>query len=170
MRRVLALLIWLPLAAQAQTVTQPAATPAAMSAVAATIPQPAATIPSGGVNGGTSGSAATYPRSDAAPKITVQGANTTVGTNCAWSVTFTQAFISSTPIVSAHPVMTAGAAQPMTCIVTSRSTTAQSGTCYQAQTTLLSLSIVTSGLTVLPFQASACTALPLMVIAREPTQ
>ena len=139
----------------------------AMATVQAQIPQPENSVPAGGVTGGAIGGLLTYRRGDATPKHIVQSTNVTLGTDCTWTATFgAQPFTSASPVVSVEPV----SPNMIACQVTSRSTTTQSGKCFAAQTTLLSLSIVTTGLTVNPFQSTTCSAIPLMVIAREPTQ
>ncbi len=155
----------------AQTITGPGVTSVngQTGSVSLTIPVPATTAQLMPTLNGTVGTSNQYQPIDAAPISQVQTANTTLGTDCTWSVTFQRAFLTSTPIVHANVQLSAGATQPVPCAVISRSTTTQSGKCFPGQTATLNLSIVTAGLTLSPF-ASTCTTMPVMVVAREPTQ
>lgn len=121
-----------------------------------------------------SGSAGTsthcLPHPDATRPTAVQAANTTLNADCTWSVTFSRAFSNTTPIIHAIPVLSAGATQPMPCFISSRSTTTQSGKCYPGKATLLNLSLITSGLTLSPFDTTCTAGTPLMIVGREATQ
>lgn len=132
-------------------------------------PTPYSGIPAGHSTNGTAGTANTYVPSDAAPKLDIQSANTTLATDCTWSVTFGQTFTSSSPIVHAS-VIQASPTQPIPCIVGTRSSTAANGKCFPAQNTLLNLSIITAGLTLAPFASTCTNGTPVMVVGREPTQ
>lgn len=134
------------------------------------VPVPSGSIPSSGVTGGSIGSQLTYIPGDAAPPLSVQAMNVTLGTNCLWTGTFGQSFVSSTPIVHAAPVQSNSDTQVLQCAVTARSSATESGKCFFSQTTVLNLSIITTGLTLFPYQSTTCPADQLMIIGREPTQ
>lgn len=109
------------------------------------------------------------PPSDSSRPTAVQRANTTLDSNCNWTVTFQRAFTSSNPIIHANVILS-GASSPIPCIVISRSTTVQSGKCFPAQTTALNLSVITAGLTLSPFSVICTNGTPVMVVGAEPTQ
>lgn len=178
--RALALLIVLSSPVAAQTVAgqdltaisqaaQNAQTQAA--AALAAVPPVCSTAPaSDSLNGTVGTSAACTPRLDATRPTPVQTVNTTLNADCTWSVTFARSFTSSVPIVHAGVALPSNATQPIPCFPMARSSTAASGKCFPGQTTVLSLSIVTTGLTLNAFGSSCTAGLPIMVVGREPTQ
>jgi hypothetical protein len=122
-----------------------------VAAVQAAIPPVCSTAPAKDTLNGSVGSAAPCtPAPDNTRPTAVQRANTSLAADCTWSVAFSRAFTSSTPIVHASIIL-AAATMPMPCIVLARSTTAANGKCFPAQTSLLNLSIITAGLTLAPF-------------------
>lgn len=98
-----------------------------------------------------------------------QFANASTDSGGAWAVTWGTSFTSASPIVHAVPVSSPGATQPMTCNVTARSASSASGKCFNGNTTVLNLSIVTTGLTLTPNTASGA-GVAVMVSGKEPTQ
>lgn len=141
----------------------------AIAAVTPLIPTASGSVPAAPVLNGQTGSGLSFVPANGAQKLIIQTANTTLGADCTWSVTFSQTFTSSSPIVHASVVLSS-ATQPIPCIVTSRSSAAQSGKCFPGQTTLLTLAIVTTGLTLSPFASTCSAGTAVMVIGREPTQ
>lgn len=133
------------------------------------VPMPYGGVPAAHATNGVVGTSGFYIPSDAAPKLDIQSANTTLATDCTWSVTFGQTFTSSSPIVHAS-VIVASPTQPIPCIVGTRSATGATGKCFPAQNTVLTLSIVTTGLTLAPFATTCTNGMPVMVVGREPTQ
>ena len=153
----------------AQTTANNAVTTSALSAVQATIPPACATAPSGDtLNGSVGSGAACTPKQDSTRPTAVQAGNTTLLANCSFAITFARAFTSSTPFVYAAVVDTGSNQMP--CKIQTRSSTGATGVCNGAQSTVLSLSIVTSGLTVLPFGTSCTAGTPVMFVGREPSQ
>lgn len=141
------------------------------SAAQAAVPPVCISVPTIDTLSGTVGTSTpcTPPANNTRP-TSVQAANTTLNADCSWAVTFARAFTSSTPIIYASVVLPSGATQPVPCFATVRSSTTNSGKCFPGQTTLLNLSIVTSGLSLNAF-GSICTAgTAVMVVGREPTQ
>lgn len=136
------------------------------------VPTAGSTVPSCGVANGTAGSAGTFLASDAAPKLCVQKGNLVINSDCTWSITFAQPFISSSPVVIVKPIIPTGDNLPIDCNASTPgvSNTAASGKCWRNQNTLLSLSIVTSGLNVIAAQNSVCPTYNAMWVAGEPTQ
>ena len=108
------------------------------------------------------------PRVDRTAIVDVQTGNTTLAANCQFSFAFARAFTSSQPFVYAAVVDGTNAQMP--CKIQSRSTTTVSGVCNAAQNTVLNLSIVTTGLTLLPFGTTCTAGTPVMVVGKEPTQ
>lgn len=155
----------------AQTISVPPySDPQAVQAVqsANIIPTPANAITPMGTLSGALGTSNRYVPQDAVPLTPVQAENDVLATNCTFSHTFSRPFASASPIVSVR-VVASGLTQPFPCEVFTRTTTSVTGKCFQGQTTTLNLSIVTAGLSLAPFQATTCTALPLMFIGRDPT-
>jgi len=140
------------------------------SAITAATPSPCSTPAADTLLGSAGSATPCMARPDSTRPTPVQTINTTLNADCTWSVTFSCAFSTSTPIVHANVQLAAGATQPIPCAVISRSTTTQSGKCFPGQATLLSLAIVTSGLSLNPFSATCTAGTPVMVAAREPTQ
>lgn len=145
--------------------------PADVSGLAAKtdIPPVCATAPSGDTLNGTVGNApACTPPANSTRPTAVQAGNTTLAANCSFSITFSRSFTSSSPFVYAAVVDSSGSQMP--CKIQTRSATGATGICNAAQSTLLSLSIVTTGLSVLPFSATCTAGTAVMFVGREPTQ
>lgn len=98
----------------------------------------------------------------------VQATNVTTASDGTWAVTWKTPFNTSQPFVAAHYIGVA-TAQPVQCMLTSSTSTSASGKCYAGQSTLLSLSIVTTGITVLPFAVSSG-GIAVQVLGRDTTQ
>lgn len=146
-----------------------AAAQASANAAQASIPGVCTVPPANGTLTGAVGTATPCTsRPDGNAQTPVQGGNTTLAANCAWSITFARAFVSSVPLVWASVVDSTGAQMP--CKVQTRSSTTATGVCAPAQSTVLNLSIVTSGLSLNPFSAICTAGIPVMVGGREPTQ
>lgn len=143
------------------------ATTSQLNAVDAKIPTPANTAPSSEALSATAGAmTARYALEDHVhPRIT-RAATTTTDASGNWSVTWSTA-LAATPVVLPIPV-NAGS-QPVICNVTTRTTTTAAGKCSTGQTTVLSLSIVTSGLTVNAFSNTA-SGVTIQVLAIPTTQ
>lgn len=115
-------------------------------------------------------------RPDASRPTAVQATNTTLNADCTWAATFSRAFLSATPIVHAEAVLPAGATQPVSCQPIVRSTTIQSGRCFQTQVAMLAavnvagISVAVGGQSVNSTAATCTAGLPIMVWGREPTQ
>jgi hypothetical protein len=151
--------------------TAPLATAAqlASKADASAIPPVCSTPPSADTLNGTAGSGAQCtPRGDNTRPTAVQAGNTTLAADCTFTVTFARSFTSATPFVYAAVVDTAGNQMP--CKTKTRSSAGFTGVCQGSQNTVLSLSIVTSGLTLLPFGTTCTAGTPVMFVGREPTQ
>jgi hypothetical protein len=170
----LALLCASPIAAQVAypptTVdTSNLATASDLAAIIAAQPPVCSTATPKPAAAGTAGSGtACTPRVDRAAGVDVQANNTTLLANCSFTIAFPRSFVSAVPFVYAAVVDTGGAQMP--CKIQSRSATGASGICNGAQSTVLSLSVVTSGLTVLPFGTTCTAGTAVMWVAREPTQ
>lgn len=130
-------------------------------------PQPSSTVPNPEGVGGAVGSSVEFMRADATlPRIT---RSTTVLTDASgnWSVTWSMAMM-ATPTV--FPIAVNSGAQPISCNVATRTTTGATGRCWTASSgSLLNLSIITAGLTVLPYGNSAA-GVQVQVIAIPPSQ
>lgn len=152
-----------PWAAQAQLVN-PGMT---LDGVLSVMPQPNTAVPQAEAVGGAVGSALTYLRSDVkTPRITRAATVTTIAGGT-FSGTWATA-LSAAPNIVLTPIATGGVA--VTCELTAMpTTTAFAGRCWTSQSTLLSLSIVTAGLTVAPNAASAA-GISVQVLAIPPTQ
>lgn len=130
-------------------------------------PMPADAVPPSETVAGQIGAMDRYAREDHThPRIT---RSTTVLTDASgnWSVTWSSAMM-ATPTV--FPLAVNAGAQPITCNVATRTTTGATGRCWTASSgSLLNLSIITAGLTVLPYGNSAA-GVQVQVIAIPPSQ
>ncbi|WP_311271074.1 hypothetical protein [Sphingobium sp. WCS2017Hpa-17] len=141
----------------------------AASAAQAAIPPACPVAPSGDTLNGTIGSGVNCtPKQDSTRPTSVQAGNTTLAANCTFSVSLARAFTSTSPFAYAAVVDTANNQMP--CKIQTRSATAFTGICNAAQNTVLSLSVVTTGLTLLPFGTTCTAGTAVMWVAREPTQ
>ena len=145
------------------------------SGIAAATP-PDCTTPLADTLLGSAGTTKCMPHVSDTRPTAVQALNTTLNADCTWSGTFQRPFTSASPIVHAEAVLPAGSTQPMSCQPLSRSTTLQSGRCFQSQAstlaavTVVGVSVAVGSQTVNP-TATTCTAgVPIMVWGREPTQ
>jgi hypothetical protein len=131
------------------------------------VPQPATTVPSTESNIGAVGTVNAYALANHShPRIS---RSTTVSTasDGTFSVTWATA-LPSAPDVILTPVGTGSVA--IHCQLTAVPTvTAVAGKCFTQQNTLLSLSIITTGLTLSPF-ASSTAGISVQVIAIPPSQ
>lgn len=101
------------------------------------------------------------------PRIT-RATTCTLDSNGACTITWASA-LSSAPTIAYAPINTTAVA-PVVCNLTAvPTTTTVSLKCWTSQTTLLSLSIVTTGLTLNPF-AQAVAGTQIQIIALPPTQ
>lgn len=133
------------------------------------LPPTCATVPpTDTLTGSVGASTPCTPRTDRTAILDVQAGDTLLAANCTFSMTFARAFSNATPFVYAAVVDSGGAQMP--CKVQSRSSTVVSGICNGAQSTVLNLSIVTTGLTLLPFGTTCTAGTPVMVIGRNATQ
>lgn len=141
----------------------------AAAAAQAAIPPVCTTTPAGDTLNGTVGNstACTPPANNTRPTA-VQSGNTTLAADCTFSITFARSFTSSTPFIYAAVVDNTNTQMP--CKIKTRSSSGGTGVCAQAQSTVLSLSIVTSGITLLPFGSTCTAGTPVMFVGREPTQ
>jgi hypothetical protein len=105
---------------------------------------------------------------DSFSPVPVQAANTTTAADGTYSVTWASAFSTPQPFAHAHYIGAPGS-QPVTCQTTTSTATVTTGKCYAGQATLLSLSIVTTGLTLAPFVAAAG-GITVQVLGRDTTQ
>lgn len=108
------------------------------------------------------------PPSDRTTILDVQTGNTTLAANCTFSISFARTFSSSLPFVYAAVVETGSNQMP--CKIQTRSSTGATGICAQAQGTVLTLAIVTTGLTLLPFGTTCVAGTPVMFVGKEPSQ
>lgn len=137
--------------------------------VTAAVPPACPVAPSGDTLNGSIGTGVNCtPKQDSTRPTSVQAGNTTLLANCTFSVTLARAFTSSSPFAYAAVVDTANNQMP--CKVQTRSATSFTGICNAAQNTVLSLSVVTTGVTVLPFGTTCTAGTPVMWVAREATQ
>ncbi len=128
------------------------------------VPTPGMSVPNTELIGGSSGSRMNsfamadqqHPRITRAVVVQTDGAGN-------WTASW-QA-LSAVPIVDVTPISTAN--QPVICNVTGRTTTGATGRCFIGQTTLLNLSIITSGLTLNGFGTPAA-ATDIQVLAIPP--
>jgi len=138
-------------------------------AVQAAIPPVCSTAPAKDTLNGSVGTAAgCTPLSDNTRPTAVQAGNTTLLANCTFTITFSRAFTSAVPFVYAAVVDSSGNQMP--CKIQTRSAQTETGVCAPAQSTALSLSIVTTGLTLTPFGTTCTAGTPVMFVGREPTQ
>lgn len=107
------------------------------------------------------------PPSDATPITVVQKARVTTGSTGTWAITWATPFTSSTPVVNAIPINSGS--EPVICNTTASTATAASGQCWTLTTTVLSLAIVTAGLTLNPSGNSAA-GITVQLIGGNPTQ
>lgn len=155
---------------QVQDASSAAASAQSLATSALTAIPPACVVaPTGDTLNGTvgNGTPCTPPVNNTRPTA-VQAGNTTLAADCSFSISFARAFTSSVPFVYAAVVNASGGVMP--CTVSSRSSTTAAGKCQGAQPTVLSLSLVTTGLTLLPFGTSCTAGTPVMFVGREPTQ
>jgi len=146
-------------------------TPTGVSAaITAATPSPCPTPLADTLNGSAGTSPICMERPDSTRPTAVQAINTTVASNCSWSVTFSRVMTTNTPIVEAQLLLPSGSTLPIPCQALSRSSTGASGLCFPAQTTTLNLSIITAGLSLSPFGTTCTSGTPVMVLAREATQ
>lgn len=153
-------------AAQVSSLAAPMDVEAVTAAIAAAVPQPADTLPPTEAVTPTAGAAPTYRRSDAVPVRITRATTVTTTTGGTFSGTW------STPLSAAPAiVMTPIAANAsIDCQLTAApTTTAFQGRCWTSQTTLLNLSLVTSGLTVSPTVNTAA-GIQVQIVAIPPTQ
>jgi len=137
-----------------------------LQAVQNAIPQPAASVPSPGTLPGSAGSASTYLRGDAAIPLTVQRTTVTTDASGNWSVTWSKAFVSSSPTV--NPIaMNVSATSPFVCNVTTRSSTAATGKCWQLAASG-TVALISLNVSLAPTPAPTTTS--VMLIGAEPTQ
>ena len=138
---VLALVCWLPSAKPPVDAQAVISDPTPKPAPATAIP-PSETVP------GAIGTDVTkYATADHIhPRISRMNVVSTDSSG-SWSITWSTV-MASTPGVFVIPINSGD--MPVTCNVVTRSTTGASGKCWNGQTTLLNLSIVTAGLTVTP--------------------
>ena len=131
-------------------------------------PVPADTVPPSETVAGAPGAQLTYRRGDAVqPRIT-RAANCTLDATGSCSITWTTA-LSANPTIVTTPI-NPPASQAIMCNTTATpTTTAVAIKCWTIQTTLLSLAIVTTGLTLAP-AATAPAGTVVQVIAIPPTQ
>lgn len=103
------------------------------------------------------------------PPILVQAANVVTDASGNWTVTWTSNFNSPTPFIAPLAVQPAGN-NPINCATVSRTNNTATGWCRQSTPTLLTLAIVTTGLTLNPFQNIPSTGTTVMVVGRDTTQ
>lgn len=103
------------------------------------------------------------------PPLLVQSTNVVTDGAGNWTVTWGTNFQSSTPFIAARAVVPTGN-NPINCEVVSRTAGSVSGWCRQNTPTLLSLAIVTTGLTLNAFGAIPSTGTTVMVLGRDTTQ
>jgi hypothetical protein len=130
-------------------------------------PLPASAIPATEAIGGAIGSEWDHyaTANHQHPRIT-RAAIVTTDASGNWSVTWATALL-SVPAVITLPVNSGS--QPVICNVLTRTTTSATGKCWNGQTTLLSLSIVTTGLTLNAFTNPAA-GTSIQVVALPLTQ
>lgn len=162
-----------PAAAQLAYVPAPAAAPDlsayakssdVTAAMAAAVPSTCGTAPaSDTLNGSTGTGTPCTPRADATRATVVQRANATTDASGSFSVTWSRSFVSSTPVVSVKPVLSAGTKGD--CGFTTVNATTASGSCWTYQSVVVSI----LGSTVNPV-ASAAAGIRVMLVGGEPTQ
>lgn len=132
----------------------------------ADMPQPAAVSPQAEIVGGALGSSSTYMRSDAKiPRISRSAVVVTDGSGN-WTVTWSTALPGASVVL---PIPINSGVQPATCNVVTSTVSGASGRCWQAQSTLLNLSIITAGLT-LNAQGGNAGSMSVQLIAIPTTQ
>lgn len=136
---------------------------AAIATVISGLPQPSGVIPPTDTLNGAIGSSTAYMRADA-PRPTISQ-RTTVTTDASgnWSVTWDKSFVSASPIVI--PTAINGAAQPVSCTVSTRSATTAAGKCWQNSIQAVALISLTISLAPVTFASGS-----VMVLGIEPSQ
>lgn len=154
--------------ASAQSVgTSTTATPPSMAQVQAIIPQPAnVTPPSESTTPAVGAQSMRYALEDHVHQRISRAAVVTTDSNGAWTVTWSPALPAAPAVL---PIAVNAGTQPIICNVTTRTTTTAAGKCWLAQNTVLSLGLVTAGLTLLPF-ANAAASTSVQVFAIPTTQ
>ena len=137
-------------------------------ATQSSVPTKGAVVPPGATPGGSIGIQNSFTPIDATQPGLTRSAKTTTDGSCNFAVTWTVPLVSSTPVAFAYPTIPSGATQPSSCNTTAITSAGVTGKCFTAQTTLLNLSIVTTGLT-LNSQGGTCSGMSVSVFAREPT-
>lgn len=135
-------------------------------ALSSAIPQPASANPSGEALSSAVGTGTLYARWDHVHPRISRATSVATTTGGVFSGTWSPA-LASTPNLVLTPIY-AGAGNATCFLTATPSTTAFSGKCTTDQSALLSLSIVTTGLTVGP--ANASSGMTVQVFAIPPTQ
>lgn len=135
-----------------------------LGAIQAMMPQPGDIIPPTDTLNGAIGTSDKYMRENA-PRPTISQ-RTTVTTDATgnFSVTWAKLFLSSTPAIFLTPLLPA-AAQPVMCVVLTRSASGLTGKCWQGATNVNVLLSLTISLAPINFATNA-----VMVIGLEPSQ
>lgn len=141
---------------------------AALDAVAATVPTAATSLPPPEVVGGAVGTAGTYRPGTAVDQRITRATNCTLDATGSCSITWATA-LSANPTIVTTPI-NPPASQAIMCNTTATPTTTTAAIkCWTIQTTLLTLAIVTTGLTLAP-AATAPAGTVVQVIAIPNTQ
>jgi hypothetical protein len=144
---------------------------AAQAAALAAIPAPASTVGSGEMVGGAVGVSLSYKRADWVPPRQSRTGACTLNASNVCTIAWTSAFAAA-PVMLGDPVAinTVGS-QPISCNVTAApTTTGVPVKCWAAQNTILSLSVVTAGLTLTPFNATTLTGTTVTAAAIPASQ
>lgn len=128
------------------------------------MPQPGDIVPLPDTLNGAIGNSSRYMRQDAPRPTISQRATVTTASDGTWSVTWAKAFVSSTPAIFVTPLL-AAAAQPVMCMVFTRSATAATGKCWQGATNVNVILSLTIALAPINFVTNS-----VMVIGLEPSQ
>ncbi len=163
-------------AAAAQAKADAAATPSSVtsavsalqSTVMAAIPAPATTVGNPEMVGGAVGTSTAYKRGDWVPPRISRTGTCTLSASGTCSASWTTAFPAGTTVnMIGDPVaVNTTAANPISCNITSAPTISGVAVkCWQAQNTILNLTLITAGLTLSPFAATTLSGVVVTVSA-----
>lgn len=153
-------------ALSAQVAYPPGVSQSDLANMAATIPVAASTLPPVEAPAGAIGAPGTYRPAGAVDVRITRASTVTTDASGNWAVIWSTPLL-STPVTLPIPINSGS--QPAICNVTTTTATGATGKCFINQTTVLSLGIVTAGLTLNP-TAAAAAGMSVQLLAIPVTQ